>query len=224
MYIAIYCVVIVLFCAGAIFLFCYFRNRDKKRIDEFNRSGKLNASNSTPSKMPVSENKGAEHVTDVELAVPKSTVDAKFEDFELSSEDEKETNEEENPYEINLKTKGKETSLEDKFAEYENFLRRHMANSPEATNPENVQPFAENARRISARNPIYSPFTSPDDIPYNSDGRMMDNNSELDELANFDFRVLNGKTDEEIDAILSTLSPRAQEIIRRDILKRRDLD
>ncbi len=211
MYIGIYIAVIFSFCGISLLLFFFFRNRQKEKLDAFNKTGKLQpkAKKSSQPKAqervePVKIEKDENMVTDEELARTEPVVDAQFEDFELESVEEKSQpngQEFDDPGEVNLGQR-RASSLEDKFAEYEKFLQRHMG-------------------RTKQDDAIFDDLGQSEDFSFGTEQEPED---ELDALANFDFEMLKGKSEEEIELIISSLPEKAQEILRNDILGKHDVD
>ncbi len=203
MYIAIYLVVIFCFCALAIAIFFYFRNKEKRKLEEINNGKKSKSVEKTEPQLQTESDLGVEFTTDEELSKTKPTVQAEFEDFTLDLGEEK--IEKSDPQTVNLENK--RSSLEDKFAEYERFLQRHMGRKYEESGELDTGNISQDD---------FDEFDEFDDEPNNV--------SELDALANFDFDMLKNKSESEIDEIISRLPEKAQQILREDILGRRDVD
>lgn len=205
MYIAIYLIVIFCFCALAIAIFFYFRNKEKRKLEEINKDKKSKSVEKTEPQLQTESDLGVEFTTDEELSKTKPTVQAEFEDFTLDLGEEK--TEKIDTQTVNLENR--RSSLEDKFAEYEEFLQRHMGKKyDEMGDLDTGSSYYDNMSQDE--------FDDFDDEPNDV--------SELDALANFDFDMLKNKSESEIDEIISRLPEKAQQILREDILGRRDVD
>lgn len=113
-------------------------------------------------------------------------------------------------------------SLDDKFKEYEEFLRKNLdldddfdINEDETDeNLDAAEDFeATVGKETSWKNPqLSTPVALNYDVPLDDD---------LNLVANFDFNSVKGKSQEDIMEILKDLPPRARELILTDILARK---
>lgn len=223
MYIWIYCAVIVLFCAGAILFFFLKKNKDRKRFEEHKRQ--IEAENVEEG---INDLSNVESEKIMEEVKPQNV---ELENFALETDEikDKPENELDDPFAVNLQgNMGREkemenihyrrnrfahasrprmepsSSIDDKFAEYEEFLRRHLeSESNENKSPEDEFP------KFDFENEIVRPERKK---------------SDYDALADFDFDSLQGKTEDEIKDIVKDLPPKAQEILLSEILAKKKYD
>lgn len=96
---------------------------------------------------------------------------------------------------------------DDRFLNYENFLKKQIEKS------ENFE---------SSFDVDDSDFEDDEDASFGKIDNEMD--EDLDALQDFDFSALEGKSQGQIDEIIKSLPPKAQEILMADILGRKDED
>lgn len=198
MYMAIYCVVIALFCGGFVAFFILKNNKDKKRYDQLRGSVEIQ-------KKPVELNASVpadEAVQPVaEIQSEPQKVDAELEDFALDVGEQVEKKKELKPLKLNPFEAAEELAeadedeiddendfeIDDQFAEYEEFLKKSMQMHEDE---------------------------------FDEDEELADE----DEISRFDLNQLNGKSDVEIAEILKNLPPKMQEIIMTNILGRKDFE
>lgn len=129
MHIAIYCIVIALF-AGAVVLFFVLKNRkDKMRLDAFNNENDL-----LNKQIDIRPDYAYDKETE-EMKLKPVLDDANMEDFVLEMEEEAKTPQKEeedapnpfsNPFQNPFSRQPSTSYIDDKFAEYEEFLRRNL--------------------------------------------------------------------------------------------------
>ncbi len=242
MYIAIYCVFIVVF-AVAIVLFFYFKNKsDKLRHDAFNRGEIIDL-----------KGKKAEPKTnydfdkETEELEPKPIINVNdFEDFELDmSEDtednkellegdfEKSNNDKKIPIDLRNEFKNlfdkdinKRTSTDDTYKDFKdtekdipNFSNPFFINNKR--NNINLKNKIQNASGVKPKKSYAEPTILPvneQEFP-NSKRNPKFSIPELDALANFDFDSLKDKSEEEIKEIIKDLPQKARDMILKELKK-----
>lgn len=196
MCVAIYSVVIVLFCVGMVLFFVLKNKRDKKILAKKKEEEKLDSSQIEDVTLEEEQNK----IFDT-TEKPLEKKEFEFEDFTLNDEqpapkivEEEKKRTFVNPFAFDdddldfEEDEDDDDFMDDKFAEYEDFLQNNLHEG-------NNNPW----------------FKSQDE-------------NVLDELKNFDFDSLKGRSESEIKEIIKNLPPKAQEILLADVLAKKNFD
>ena len=219
MYIAIYVCAIILVFAMIVLFFVLRNKKDKKHLNDYKNSKAENVDR-IMKEVDLSQNlEKVKEIDRVEIAKDEPKVDATFEDFSLdgkknaTSKPEKkaevgvqDNNTFFNPF-VDDEDENEETQYNDeddddffdeKFAEYEKFLRENLS-------------FEENDDKVEDDTTVI-------------DFDTVDDSDDLDALADFDLDSLKGKSDEEIAELIKSLPPKAQELLMTDILGKQNFD
>lgn len=219
MYIAIYVCAIVLAVAMIVLFFVLRNKKDKKHLNDYKNSKVENTDRiMKEADLPQNLEKVQEiHKVEITKEGPPK-IDATFEDFSLdgnknatsksgkkaevriqdnnqylSSVDDEDGNEE-----MQINDDDDDDFFDEKFAEYEKFLRENLSSEEDDDDLEDD--------------------TSVIDFD------TVDDSDDLDALADFDLDSLKGKSDEEIAELIKNLPPKAQELIMTDILGKKNFD
>lgn len=219
MYIAIYVCAIVLAVAMIVLFFVLRNKKDKKHLNDYKNSKVENTDRiMKEADLPQNLEKVQEiHKVEITKEVPPK-IDATFEDFSLdgnknatsksgkkaevriqdnnqflSSVDDEDENEE-----MQINDDDDDDFFDEKFAEYEKFLRENLSSEEDDDDLEDD--------------------TSVIDFD------TVDDSDDLDALADFDLDSLKGKSDEEIAELIKNLPPKAQELLMIDILGKKNFD
>ena len=219
MYIAIYVCAIVLAVAMIVLFFVLRNKKDKKHLNDYKNSKVENTDRiMKEADLPQNLEKVQEiHKVEITKEAPPK-IDATFEDFSLdgnknatsksgkkaevriqdnnqflSSVDDEDENEE-----MQINDDDDDDFFDEKFAEYEKFLRENLSSEEDDDDLEDD--------------------TSVIDFD------TVDDSDDLDALADFDLDSLKGKSDEEIAELIKNLPPKAQELLMIDILGKKNFD
>jgi hypothetical protein len=214
-YVIIYVCAIVLICAVGIFVFVKKSKRDKNRLNELKKQDKL-----ADVKLTTTDQTAEILPNEKENLTQSEKTEDMFEDFSLDGEEKKQKNESsssknffvnnvdfddfgvEEDDEIPQGFEDDEDSLEEKYAEYEKFLK---SNLEDVETDSDAEDFDEEEKLENQAD--------------NDSDELED--EDLKALADFDFNSLEGKNESEILELIKNLPPKAQQILMTDILRRK---
>lgn len=236
--IAVYCVVILLFCGVAITLFVTKMQKDKKRYKKLNEKKEIqlngvscDAQQSEPVTLNNAEavqHLGAENKLNKETETENQT--AQFENFSLEKAHAEEKGNmrkqhRENPFDF----EDVEEDEDDKFAEYERFLRQNLVleDEEQSKQGDDFEEINESFRLDASEN-------EKEEESFEEYEKFLRRNLDLETdetdedalraVRNFDYNSIKGKSESEIRQIIKNLPPKAQEILLTDILARKNWD
>ena len=210
MYIALYCVVIVVFCALVVTFFVVRDLKHKKNYKKLNENKEMQPSND----VMLGKETEPDFIGGTEL---KKEVE--FEDYNFEDGNETVKRGTTKPLRINPfgfdEGADDESELDDKFEEYEKFLRQSL-DLDEDDNQKDKKDEEDDDKKFEEYEEFLRRNLDIDD--------KQNDTSDIDALANFDFNSLRGKSETEIDEILRTLPPKARELLMTDILAKKNYD